>query len=93
MQMSLSRSTCYALTSIAVLWLAACETPHDGVMSPPSPDTTVSGLLEAAVATTLGAPFASLTADELSRFSAGQEEFEAVETIADGLGPRRLAAP
>jgi CxxC motif-containing protein (DUF1111 family) len=81
-----SRSTCCALTSIAVLSLAACEAPRGGVMNPP-PDTALAGLLEAAVATTLGAPFATLTADELARFAAGQDEFEGVETVAEGLGP------
>ncbi|HKW41010.1 MAG TPA: di-heme oxidoredictase family protein [Gemmatimonadales bacterium] len=87
MRMSLPRSTCCALTSIVVFWLAACEAPRDVVMNPPLPDSGIAGLLEASVATTLGAPFASLTADELARFAAGREEFEAVETVADGLGP------
>ncbi|HVH68333.1 MAG TPA: di-heme oxidoredictase family protein [Gemmatimonadales bacterium] len=87
MQTLFSRSTCCALTSIAVLWLAACETSRDVVVNPPAPDSVIAGLLEASVATTLGAPFASLTADELARFTTGQQEFEAVETVAEGLGP------
>jgi CxxC motif-containing protein (DUF1111 family) len=37
--------------------------------------------------TTLGDPFANLTAAELALFNAGKVEFEAVEAIDEGLGP------
>jgi CxxC motif-containing protein (DUF1111 family) len=35
----------------------------------------------------MGQPFASLTSDELARFDAGKDEFMAVETPDEGLGP------
>ena len=34
-----------------------------------------------------GDPLAGLSADDLARFQAGQEEFAAVETVEEGLGP------
>lgn len=34
-----------------------------------------------------GEPLADLTAEQLERFHAGKTEFQAVETVADGLGP------
>ncbi len=35
-----------------------------------------------------GAPIAGLTAREIEFFQTGQEDFEEVEVVADGLGPR-----
>jgi CxxC motif-containing protein (DUF1111 family) len=34
-----------------------------------------------------GQPLANLTADELARFQAGKDDFEEVETVAEGVGP------
>ena len=34
-----------------------------------------------------GQPLAGLTADQLARFTAGQTEFDSVETVAEGVGP------
>jgi CxxC motif-containing protein (DUF1111 family) len=39
------------------------------------------------IGSTLGSPLADLSADELTRFAEGEEEFQAVETIEEGLGP------
>ena len=84
-----SRSTCCALTSIAVLWLVACESPQRGITDvlPPAPDSTLAGMVDALAAVSLGDPFGNLTADELARFDAGKDEFEDVETVDAGLGP------
>ena len=82
-----SWSTCSALTSIAVLWLAACESPQNVVTSPTAPDSSLTSQGEALVAALLGDPFTGLTTDELDRFAAGKDEFSQVEAVADGLGP------
>jgi CxxC motif-containing protein (DUF1111 family) len=75
-----SWSTCCALTSIALFWLAGCETQfHDPL--------AFAGGIEAVPARVLGLPLAGLTAEEFARFTAGREEFEEVETIEEGLGP------
>jgi CxxC motif-containing protein (DUF1111 family) len=73
-----SWSTCCALTSIALLSLAACDTQFN------DPDL---GGIEAIPARVLGLPLPSLTAEELTLFEAGRDEFEEVETIEEGLGP------
>jgi CxxC motif-containing protein (DUF1111 family) len=39
------------------------------------------------VGSTLGVALAGLTADEQARFAAGQEAFEEIEEVEDGLGP------
>jgi len=81
------RSRVIVNASLVCVWLAACESPDSGITSPapPSPDATgSSGLL---ASTTLGDPFANLTAAELALFNAGKVEFEAVEAIDEGLGP------
>jgi len=85
---------CSALTSIAVLSLAGCESPQDEVTNPGADDATVSAVdstvnahFEGLAASRLGQPFARLTAEEQERFAEGQEEFEEVETADDGLGP------
>lgn len=88
-----SRFTCSALTSVAVLLLAGCENPQSDVTNPASPDSTVAdigsidGVVAALAASSLGEPYARLTAEELARFDAGRDEFEDVETVEDGLGP------
>jgi CxxC motif-containing protein (DUF1111 family) len=71
-------STCCALTSIALLSLAACDTQFN------EPDV---GGVEAVPARVLGLPLPGLTTEEIARFEAGRDEFEDVETIEDGLGP------
>jgi CxxC motif-containing protein (DUF1111 family) len=82
-----SWSTCSALTSIVLLWLAACEPPRNAVTNPAAPDTGVTGRVEAVAASVLGDALPGLTAEELALFEAGKEEFEEVETIEEGLGP------
>jgi len=84
-----SWSTCSALTSIAVLWLAGCDSPQDVVTNPAVPDSSAEARVEveASAASILGEPLRGLTADELTRFAAGLEEFDEVETIDGGLGP------
>ncbi len=79
--------TCCALTSITVLWLAGCENPQHDVTNAALADSTLDGGVEALAASSLGEPFADLTPDEQARFEAGQDEFEDVETVEDGLGP------
>lgn len=71
-------STCCALTSIALLSLAACDTQFN--------DPGVGGI-EANPARVDGQPFPGLTAEERARFEAGRDEFEDVETVEEGLGP------
>lgn len=74
-----SWSTCCALTSIALVSLAACQTEFT--------DSAFDGGIEAVPARVLGQPLAGLTADEDARFEAGKNEFQDVETIQEGLGP------
>jgi CxxC motif-containing protein (DUF1111 family) len=56
-------------------------------MNPAAPDTTIAGSVEALTARVLGDPLRGLTDDELTRFDAGKEEFEEIETLEEGLGP------
>ena len=87
MQFSLSnRDACYAVAFLVAL-LAACESPDRGVTSPLRPDSILPAFGATAAVTALGEPFANLTADELARFAAGKEEFEAEEGVDEGLGP------
>jgi CxxC motif-containing protein (DUF1111 family) len=44
-------------------------------------------LCSAAALADFGDPLSGLSADDLTRFRAGKEEFSATETIAEGLGP------
>ncbi|HWC75053.1 MAG TPA: di-heme oxidoredictase family protein [Gemmatimonadales bacterium] len=74
-----SWSTCCALTSIALISIAACQTEFD--------DPGFAGGIEAVPARVLGQPLPGLTADEDARFEAGKDEFQDVETIQEGLGP------
>src|SRR3989442_5680541 len=68
-------------TALVCFWLAACESTDSGITTPPPPTARLSA------STTLGDPFANLSAAELALFDAGKDEFEAVETIDEGLGP------
>ncbi len=51
------------------------------------PLLTILALGRAGLASEFGGPLRGLSADELQRFSGGKEAFEAVEEVADGLGP------
>lgn len=82
-----SRSTCGALTSIMLVWLAACETQFNEATDPGVSDTSLVGRVEAVAARVLGDPLRDLSDEELARFEAGKDEFEEVETIEEGLGP------
>jgi len=85
---------CSALTSIAVLSLAGCEPPQNDVTNPAGGDETV-GVVDSSVnahfeglaASSLGGPFERLTAEELDGFLVGQEDFEEIEEVDEGLGP------
>src|SRR5262245_46930022 len=79
-----SWSACCALTSIALVWLTACDIPQNG---PTAFDSTLAGGVEAVPARVLGQPIAGLTADEVARFEDGRDEFEEIETVEEGLGP------
>src|SRR5262245_1608195 len=80
-----------ALATILSLFLAGCDSNSSelNTVAPrpefkkvvPPPTEPQAG------ATTLGGPLADLTAEELARFEAGQEEFEEVEEVDEGLGP------
>src|SRR5881628_1190783 len=79
------RSGPVALAAIAVVWLAACAPTDSGVTSPPLPGTDVAPLVGMTAA--FGEPFRNLTADQLALFTAGKDEFAAVEAVDEGLGP------
>src|SRR6266852_1701410 len=79
------RSGPVALASIAVLWLAACAPSDSGVTSPPLPGTDVAPSVGLTAA--FGEPFPNLTPDQLALFTAGRDEFAAVEAVDEGLGP------
>src|SRR2546428_10223401 len=79
------RSGSVALAAIAVVWLAACAPTDSGVTSPPLPGTDVAPLVGMTAA--FGEPFRNLTADQLALFTAGKDEFAAVEAVGQGLGP------
>src|SRR3989442_3214607 len=79
------RSGSVALAAIAVVWLAACAPTDSGVTSPPLPGTDVAPLVGMTAA--FGEPFRNLTADQLPLFTAGKDEFAAVEAEDEGLGP------
>src|SRR2546422_11333500 len=68
-------------TALVCFWLAACESTDSGITTPPPPAARLSA------STTLGDPFANLSAAELALFDAGKVEFEAVEASDGGLGP------
>ena len=72
----------------ALFAVAACDQPIPTATAPhPPPSADGTGFPGLSASTMLGDPFANLTAAELALFNAGKVEFEAVETIADGLGP------
>src|SRR3989442_8338797 len=79
------RSAPVALASIAVVWLAACAPSDSGVTSPPLPGTDVAPSVGLTAA--FGEPFPNLTPDQLALFTAGRDEFAAVEAVDEGLGP------
>src|SRR2546428_10506019 len=79
------RSGSVALAAIAVVWLAACAPTDSGVTSPPLPGTDVAPLVGMTAA--FGEPFRNLTADQLALFTAGKDEFAAVEAVDEGVGP------
>src|SRR3954470_19422899 len=79
-----SWSTCCALTSIAIT-LVGCEFPQS--TGPVTADSGFTAHVEALSALNLGGPFPKLRPDELARFEAGEDEFDEVETVEDGLGP------
>ena len=72
-----------AILGIVILGLAGCGA--EGTIGA-SPDEN-GGEQDIATRTNFGDPLPGLTAAELARFQAGQEEFGNVETAADGLGP------
>jgi CxxC motif-containing protein (DUF1111 family) len=76
-----------ALASIASLWLVGCEPSSPGVTSPPPPTSDISPTTVVAASSSFGDPLANLSADELARFNAGRDEFLAVESVGEGLGP------
>src|SRR2546428_11649582 len=79
------RSGSVALAAIAVVWLAACAPTDSGVTSPPLPGTDVAPLVGMTAA--FGEPLRNLTADQLALFTAGKDEFAAVEAADERLGP------
>ena len=88
--MKLSRSlrlSRFTLASIAALGLAGCQARDSQVTGPPptKSEGTSSDLLS--TTPSFGEPFAELSAADLARFAAGKVEFQAVETVAEGLGP------
>jgi CxxC motif-containing protein (DUF1111 family) len=52
-----------------------------------NPRPASSGAASSIPSTGFGAPLPDLTPDQLALFAAGREEFQSVETVADGLGP------
>jgi len=94
-----SRRARYLFVGILVavgLLLTDCGVHRASVSTAPEPEVAVDTVntsteMPAAaglsMATTLGGPLGGLDAAELARFNAGLTEFEAVESIDDGLGP------
>ena len=84
-----------ALALLATFALAGCARDEQGSTAPLAPApahetdllSSPAGTGDFTLATTLGGPIAGLTPAELARFEAGQEDFEEIETIEDGLGP------
>jgi len=90
-----------ALTIIAEILLIGCDSNRLNTAPMPvkftkaatiadqAPDLTsnLPSSTTLAAATTLGGPIAGLDAGSLARFTAGQAEFQDVETVDDGLGP------
>lgn len=83
----------FAFATLIGFWFTACA-PDGGTNAndPPAdeqeitpPELTAS--IVAADAATLGDAIGGLGAAELARFTAGQDAFEEVEGVADGLGP------
>jgi CxxC motif-containing protein (DUF1111 family) len=85
---------------IASLSLVGCDLREAKVSTAPrsAHDPTAEiGLIEeveietaasdVAGSTTLGGPHPGLTPEELERFELGQEDFQEIETVEDGLGP------
>jgi CxxC motif-containing protein (DUF1111 family) len=66
-----SRVSVRIAVSICVVITLAALTPIEGHFTPPD----------------FGQPLAGLSSDQLARFNAGKEEFEGVETVAEGVGP------
>jgi len=81
------RSRVIVDVSLVCFWLAACEPPDSGITSPPPPSPDAAGSPGLLASTKSGDPFATLTPAELALFNTGKVEFEAVETIDEGLGP------
>src|SRR5229473_2196149 len=78
----MSHCSCLIVNAALVcFWLAACESTDSGITTPPPPTARLSA------STTLGDPFANLSAAQLALVDAGKVEFEAVEAIDEGLGP------
>jgi CxxC motif-containing protein (DUF1111 family) len=69
---------------LVALGLAACESPSSVTSPPPQVGTGSAGLF---ASTALGDPFTNLTAAELALFNSGKAEFEAAESVEEGLGP------
>ena len=81
-----------ALASLVVVFLAGCESPRSDITTAPPPAVEGSPLevppnADLASGSSLGGPLANLSAADLARFTAGQEEFEAAEEVDEGLGP------
>ena len=86
---------------IGVILLCGCGTHRTSLSTAPLgkseaaaeaavPDTSqldVSTSPNHALASTLGGPIGGLDANQLARFRAGQDEFEDVDDIEEGLGP------
>ena len=94
--MNTPRRTGWGFTLIATLLLTGCGTDRSHLTTAPEVtagmDTVetvpqIETSSESAAATALGGPLGGLTAAELARFEAGQDEFADVETVEDGLGP------
>src|SRR5229473_7504925 len=78
----MSHCSCLIVNAaLLCFWFAACESTDSGITTPPPPTARLSA------ATTLGDPFANLSAAQLALVDAGKVEFEAVEAIDEGLGP------
>src|SRR2546425_4548362 len=71
--------------STAVVGLAACAPPDPGVRSPRLPGRAVAP--PGGWTAGLGNPFPNLPPDQRGLFTAGRDEFAAVEAVDEGLGP------
>src|SRR5262245_16028524 len=93
---------CASLTStlavLAIPLLTGCDVHRPVAETAPVASAEVDATADAASidpsesfdmssGVTLGSPLAGLTASELARFHAGQDEFMEEETASEGLGP------